>query len=155
MKNQVLLLDDVDGVGRKGDIVSVKAGFKRNYLFPQKKAVIAEKHLVRLQERLKEERKKQAIVDKKESEALAKELVGKTLHVKVKIDAEGHMYGSVSSQDVVRLFKDQLNVVLERRNVVLPKGIKKVGVHEVELKLKEGVPAIITIEITPEEKPGE
>ncbi|NGX37018.1 MAG: 50S ribosomal protein L9 [Chlamydiae bacterium] len=154
MKNQLLLLDDVDGVGRSGDIVSVKPGFARNFLFPQKKAIIAEKHLVRLQERLKEERTKKAVTDKKDAVALAKELVGKVLKTQVKIDAEGHMYGSVSAQDVVGFFKDQLNIVLDRRNVILPKGIKKIGVHEVELKLKEGVPAKITIEIAPEEKTG-
>ena len=150
MKNQLLLLDDVDGVGCSGDIVSVKPGFARNYLFPQKKAVVAEKHLVRLQERLKAERAKKAATDKKDAEKLAKELVGKTLTTSVKIDANGHMYGSIHAQDIAKLFTEQLEIPLEKRNVVLPKPIKKLGTVEVELKLKEGVPAKITLEIKAE-----
>ncbi len=155
MSNQLLLLEDVSGLGRSGDIVSVKPGFARNCLLPQKKAIIAEKHLVRLQEKLKQERAKQAVVDKKESETLAQEFAGKTLTTKAKIDSEGHMYGSVTAQDIVGLLKEQLGHDLDKRNILLLKPIKKLGVHEVELKLKEGVLATITLEITSEEKVGE
>lgn len=154
MKNQLLLLEDVDGVGRSGDIVSVKPGFARNCLIPQKKAVVAEKHLVRLQERLKEDRAKKAVTDKADAMALAKNLEGQSLKVTMKFDAEGHMYGSVTAHEIVALFKDQLNVDLEKRNVLLHKGIKSSGVHEIELKLKEGVPAKILLEIVPEIKEG-
>lgn len=147
-KNQILLLEDVDALGRSGEIVTVKPGYARNFLLPKKKAVVAEKHLVRLQERLKEERAKQAAADKKESEALAKSLADKVLKTQVKIDAEGHMYGSVSQADIVKLFKEQLNIELDRRNILLPKPIKKTGEFEVELKLKEGVPAKIRLEVT-------
>ncbi|NGX26315.1 MAG: 50S ribosomal protein L9 [Chlamydiae bacterium] len=155
MKNQILLLEDVDGLGHKGEIVSAKSGYIRNFLLPSKKGVIAEKHLIRLQEKLKKERSEQSAKDKKESNALAKELVGKTLSTEVKIDAGGHMYGSVTAQEVVALLKEQLNIHLDKRNVILPKGIKKLGVHEIELKLKEGVTVKITLEIKAEEKPTE
>jgi len=148
-KNQVLLLEDVDSLGRSGEIVTVKPGYARNFLLPKKRAVVAEKHLVRLQERLKEERAKKAATDKKESEALAKELVDKVLKTQVKIDAEGHMYGSVTQADIVKLFKEQLNIELDRRNIILPKPIKKIGEFEVELKLKEGVLAKVRLEIKP------
>ncbi|MDN3506891.1 MAG: 50S ribosomal protein L9 [Simkaniaceae bacterium] len=155
MKNQILLLDDVYGLGRKGEIVSAKPGYIRNFLIPSKKGVAAEKHLVRLQEKLKKERAEQSVSDKKEAEGLAKELIGKTLSAVVKIDAGGHMYGSIGAQEVVNLLKEQLNVALEKRSVVLPKGIKKLGSYEVELKLKENVPATIALEIKAEEKAAE
>lgn len=155
MKNQLLLLEDVDGLGRSGDIVTAKPGYARNFLFPKKKAIRAEKHLVKLQERLKEERAKKALEDKKEFEKLAKELVGKTLVSEVKIDAEGHMYGSVTAIEILHLMKDQLGVELEKKHVALPKPIRKLGSHEVELKLPEGVAAKVEIEIRPEEKPAE
>lgn len=150
MKNELLLLEDVDGLGRAGDIVTAKPGYTRNFLLPKKKAVIAEKHLIRLRQRLKEEREKQAVSDRKDAEELAKALEGKTLVTTVKIDAEGHMYGSVANTDIVTLFKEQLNIDLDKKNVVLPKPIKRVGEHEIELKLKEGVPAKITLAIQPE-----
>lgn len=154
MRNQILLLDDVDGLGRKGQIVTAKAGYIRNFLLPKRKAVIAEKHLVRMQEKLQQERSNQAVTDKKESEAVAKQLIGKTLHIDVKIDAEGHMYGSVTAQEIVDLLKEQLEITLEKKNILLPRGIKKLGMHEVELKLKEGVPAKVALEIKAEEKQG-
>ena len=65
------------------------------------------------------------------------------------------MYGSVTAHEVVTLLKEQLNIHLDKRNVILPKGIKKLGVHEIDLKLKEGVTVKITLEIKAEEEAGE
>lgn len=155
MKNQLLLLEDVEGIGRSGDIVTVKPGFARNFLFPKKKAVIAEKHTIRLQEKLKEERAAQAIIDKKSAEALAKKLEDMSIKTETKIDVEGHMYGSVSAQDIVVMMKEQHAIAFEKRNVILPKPIRKLGGHEIALKLKEGVDAMIHLEIIPETKAAE
>ncbi len=60
MRNQLLLIEDVEDLGRSGDVVSVKPGYSRNYLLPQKKAVVADKFTLRLQAKLKEERSKRA-----------------------------------------------------------------------------------------------
>lgn len=152
-KNQLLLLEDIDGVGRSGDIVSVKPGFARNFLIPQQKALFAEKHTIRLQEKLKEERAKRAVEDKQHSEVISEQLQGKEISIAVKIDAEGHMYGSVSAQDIANLLKDQLNIHIEKRNVVLPKPIREIGEHGINLKLKEGIPAKVVLKIKAEEKP--
>ncbi len=152
MKNELLLLEDVDGLGRSGDIVTAKPGYVRNFLLPKKKAVIAEKHLVRLRESLQKERSERATVDRKEAEALAKELGAKGLIIKVKIDVDGHMYGSVTGQDVAKCFEEQLNIEMDKKSILLPKPIRKLGVHEVELKLREGVSGKITLEIQPEKK---
>lgn len=72
MRNQLLLLEDVEDLGRSGDLVSVKPGFARNFLIPQKKAVVAEKYTLRLQAKLKEQRAKQAESDRQEAEFQAK-----------------------------------------------------------------------------------
>lgn len=148
MKNKVLLLEDVDSVGRSGDIVTVKAGYARNFLFPSKKAIVAQKHLIRLQNNLKEERKKKALEDRKNSEALAKQLEGKTLKTQVKIDSEEHMYGSVNAADIVKLMDEQFNLKIEKKAVVMAKPFKKLGNYEIELKLNEGISAKVKIEIT-------
>ena len=79
MRNQLLLLEDVDDLGRSGDIVSVKPGFARNFLVPQKKAVVADKFTLRMQAKLKEERSKRAELDRNESEELAKKIEGMVL----------------------------------------------------------------------------
>lgn len=151
MKNQLLLIEDVDDVGRSGDVVSVKPGFARNFLIPKKKAVVATSHTLRMQQRLKEERAKKASVDQKEAEELAVRLDGKELLQMVKVDPEGHMYGSVTALDIVHLL-EQEGFKLERRNIVLSQPIKALGVHIISLKLKEGVPAKVTLKVEAEQQ---
>lgn len=149
MSNQLLLLQDVDELGRSGDVVRVKPGYARNFLLPQKKAVVADKFTLRMQAKLKEERAKRAEVDRKESEETAAKINGMVLTIEVKVDPDGHMYGSVSATDIIRLFEKE-GIKLERRNVVLPQPIKTLGVHPIHLKLKEGVPAQITLKVNGE-----
>ncbi|HSW86863.1 MAG TPA: 50S ribosomal protein L9 [Rhabdochlamydiaceae bacterium] len=151
MKNQLLLIEDVDDLGRSGDVVSVKPGYARNFLLPQKKAVVVDKHTLRMQTKLKEERAKKASVDKKDAEELSEKINGTTLVIEVKVDPEGHMYGSVSAIDIARLFGEQ-GVQLEKRNVVLAQPIKSLGSYDLSLKLKEGVPATFVLKVVAEGK---
>lgn len=145
-KGQLLLLSDVYGLGRKGDIVQAKPGYTRNFLLPQKKAVLATASTLRMRARLQEEREKQALEDKKESEALAKVLTGKAFTITTKVDRDGHMYGSVSARDIHKLLEEN-NIAVDKQAVQLPKPLKKLGTHSIALKLKEGVPANFTLNI--------
>ena len=81
MANQFLLIEDVDALGRSGDVVKAKPGYARNFLLPQKKAVIADKHTLRMQAKLKEEREKQAVLDRGEAEKLAERINGMSLTI--------------------------------------------------------------------------
>jgi large subunit ribosomal protein L9 len=150
MAQHLLLIDDVEDLGRSGDVVKVKDGYARNYLLPQQKGVIADKNALKMQERLKEERAKKAIKDKTEAESLAKNFEGLTLSTVVKVDHEGHMYGSVAAADVVKLLGDEAKLHIEKRMVLLKHPIKQVGVHTIELKLNEGVPASFTLKVIAE-----
>lgn len=148
-KTQLLLLEDVDGLGRSGDVVTAKAGFIRNFLLPKKKAVIADKHTLRMRARLQEEREKQAAVDRKESEALAAQFEGYILQVAVKVDPEGNMYGSVTQHDIAKLLQEK-GMPIERKHILLPQALKTIGTHTVNVRLKEGVPASFSLEIIAE-----
>jgi large subunit ribosomal protein L9 len=147
MRNQLLLLEDVEDLGRSGDVVSVKPGYSRNFLLPQKKAVVADKFTLRMQTKLKEERAKRAEMDRKDAEELSRKIEGMVFSIEVKVDPDGHMYGSVSALDIVRLFADEGIATIERRNVILSHPIKTLGVHSINLKLKEGVPVHITLKV--------
>lgn len=149
MKQQLLLLDDVDGLGRSGDIVSAKPGFIRNFLLPQKKAVVADKRTLRMQARLKEERLKKAAIDRQEAEGMAARMTGLVIRIEVKVDPEGKMYGSVTMLDIARLLQEK-DFEVERKNVLLPQPIKMPGTYQIQLKLKEGVVASFTLEIASE-----
>lgn len=151
MATQVLLLEDVESLGRSGEVVNVKPGYARNYLFPKRFAVVADKRTLRMQERLREERRKKAVVDRKESEELAARLDGITLTSIVKVDQEGHMYGSVTVGDILDILREEKQVELEKKNIGLKHAIKETGVHTIPLKLKEGVNASFTLKVMSEE----
>jgi large subunit ribosomal protein L9 len=150
MANKLLLIEDVEDLGRSGDIVTVKPGYARNYLLPRGYAILASKNAIRLQARLQEERKKRAIIDKEEADRTAASLGELTLSTVVKVDQEGHMYGSVSTHDLVELLKEQANIELEKRSFGLKHPIKETGVHEIPIKLKEGVMAKLVLKVIPE-----
>lgn len=151
MATKLLLTEDVADLGHKGEIVSVKPGYARNFLLPQGYAIIANKTALRVQERLKEERRQKSLVDKKEAEELAARINGQTITAIVKVDPEGHMYGSVSVGDIVHLLQEQAHVELEKRYIQLKHAIKETGVHPISVHLKEGVDAQFNLKVMSEE----
>lgn len=151
MAAKLLLIEDVEALGRSGEIVSVRPGYARNFLLPQGLAVIANKQALRQQERLVQERQLKAAEDKKESEAIAARLDGITLTKIVKVDHEGHMYGSVTAHEIIDLLQDQQKVELEKKNIQLKHPIKETGVHAISVKLKEGVNTSFNLKVMSEE----
>ncbi len=149
MRQKLLLIEDVDTLGRSGDVVSVKSGYARNYLVPQGRAVVADKHTLLIQEKLKEERAKRALEEKKQAEEMAKAVEGIELVTEVKVDPEGHMYGSVSALDIVHLFAEK-GMTVEKGAVLISKPIKKVGTHEITLRFKEDVSAKCSLKVVAE-----
>lgn len=147
---KILLIEDVDSLGRKGDLASVKPGYAFNFLIPQGFALIADKAAMRRQAKLQEERKVRAEQEKKEAEEMALRLHGESIEVEVKVDHEGHMYGSVSPLDIINLLKTKTGVELEKKMVQLKHPIKEVGVFVIPLRMKEGVTAEIHLKIMPE-----
>jgi len=154
MRQQYLLLEDVEDVGRSGELISAKAGFARNFLIPQQKAIPATAHVLRMQARLQEERAKQSAVDKSAAEEMASQLEGSTLQIVVKVDPEGHLYGSVSQLDIVHLFEKE-GIKLDRKNIILLHPIKELGVYQLILKLKEGVVCNYTLNVLSDHSLGD
>jgi large subunit ribosomal protein L9 len=153
MKQNLLLVSDVEDLGKIGEVVTVKSGYARNYLLPKKKAIIADKHTLLMQKKLKEERSKQAITDKSDSQELAKIIEKLTLSINVKVDPEGKLYGSVGVTDIIDLLKKE-GIEVSKKNVLLKKPIKETGVTNIELKLKEDVIASFSLKIIPEDVEG-
>jgi large subunit ribosomal protein L9 len=149
MKQQLLLLKDVDALGKKGEVVSAKPGYVRNFLLPQGLAVVATSNMLRKQEALRAEREKQAIIDRKESEELAAQIESIVLETRVKVDPEGHMYGSVSAGDIAQLFQEK-GLPVDRKYIQMTRPIKTTGEHKISLKLKEGIALICILKIIPE-----
>jgi large subunit ribosomal protein L9 len=151
MAQKILLLEDVEHVGRKGEIASVKAGFAYNFLIPQGLALVANKAALKNQARLVEERRIQADHDQKEATEIAEKLNGEIVETTVKVDHEGHMYGSVTALDIIELLKLKTGVELDKKTIALKLPIKEVGVFEIPLRLKEKATATIHVKVIPEE----
>ncbi len=150
MATKLLLVKDVEKLGRSGDIVGVKPGYARNFLLPAGFAVVADKNAIRMQERLQEERKARAAEERKEAEAIAAKLEGIEIETIAKVDPEGHMYGSVTVLDIVSLLKDKTNLEVEKTAVILKHPIKKVGEHTIDVRFKEDVSASFKLTVLAE-----
>lgn len=148
---KLLLAEDVKALGRKGQVVTVKPGYAR-YLVPKGWAFVATPYTLKLQQRFQEEREKRAIVEKKESEEHAVVLNTLTVKTLVKVDHDGHMYGSVSAGDIAHLIEGAAHVSVDKHSIPV-KPIRTVGEHKVPVKLKEGVQATVTLIIEAEEDP--
>ena len=143
----IILLKDVDNVGEKHTVVKVKNGFGRNYLIPQKLAIIANKgNLARLAElkRQEEVRENKLLSHYQE---IAEKLQGTTLKIAAKAGTSGKIFGSVTNVQIAQALKEQMDVEIERRKIELPEDIKMLGEHKAGLKLHPEVHTEINLEI--------
>ena len=152
MAQKILLLEDVENVGRKGEVAAVKPGYAFNYLIPQGFALVANRTALRRQAKLQEERRIRAEQERKESLELASRLEGETVEIEVKVDHEGHMYGSVSALDIIRHVKLKTGIDLEKKMIPLKHPIKEVGIFDLGIRFKEEVTAQIHVKIYPKEE---
>lgn len=147
MKQQLLLLEDVEGLGRSGDLVFARSGYVRNFLLPQKKAVRATGRTLKMQELLRKQRLERAACDELESESLSSKLTEMVFEFFVKVDPEQRMYGSVTVTDLIQSAMEK-GLHLERKS--FPSShyvLKELGRKSIPLKLKEGVTANLIIDI--------
>lgn len=151
MANQLLLLQDVEDLGRSGDVVSVRPGYARNFLIPQKKAVVADKNTLRLQDKLKAERAKKAEEERVIARQTADALQGREFTVHAKMDPDGQLFGSVTVLDLVKLFQND-GFKVEKRHVLLAAPLKAKGSYPLVIKFEEGILAEVTLIVAPQAK---
>ena len=148
----VILVKDVPGVGRFGQRKSVKAGFARNYLFPQLLALLSTPQNEAKFEALRKQEEKRRAIEKADAQETAKKIQGKTLKFKAKTHDEGKLYGSISIADLIAQLKSDTGVEIERKHVELEDGFKEIGEFDVKITLYPEVQASIKVEITAEKE---
>ena len=146
---RVLLRDDVDGLGRRGDIVEVAGGFARNFLLPTGRAMKATDAMSAQATAMRRSRDLRDAKDKEAAEALSDMLAGKTLTISARSGAEGRLFGSVTTQDVADAVETQTGALIDRRKIRLEEPIKSVGTHIVPVHLHGDVEAELTVEVVP------
>lgn len=144
---KVILLADVKGSGKKGDVINSSDGYARNFLFPKNLAVEATKaNLTELQNQKASVEHKRA-VNHDNSEKLKERLEGQTFSISAKSGDNGKLFGAVTSMDIGKAIKEQSGIEVEKRKIVLTDAIKSLGVYEITVKLFEDVAAKVKIEI--------
>jgi len=149
-KYKVLLLQDISGVGKKGEIVEVSDGYARNYLFPRKLAQeVTEKMLKSIEEqKLSQQLKEERLINKykKDKEILEKEI----LVIRTKVGEKGKLFGAITSKDIAEELKKKFKMEIDKKQVLLEDPIKNIGIYDVEVKLHPQVIAKVKVEVVPE-----
>ena len=147
---EVILLRDVDKVGGKHEVVSVKDGYGRNYLIPQKMAIIANTtNRKRLADLVRQEETKQAKMVGHYQE-IAEKLKDQKLKIGAKAGTSGKIFGSVTNVQIIAALKDQFDVDIERRKVELPEEVKNIGEYKAILNLHKEVTVEMDFEVVAE-----
>lgn len=146
---KVILLEPVDNLGSIGDVVSVKDGYARNFLFPRQKAVVASSSELKQLEtrRAKIDKEKARVLD--EAKALAARLSGVAISRSVRVGEEGKLYGSVGVGDVAELLAAQ-GFEIAKKQVLLPEPIRELGEFIVPIRLHTDVTAEIKLTVLEE-----
>jgi len=144
---EIVLLERVEKLGQMGDVVKVKAGYARNCLLPQKKALRATKANLAVFESQRKEIEARNLEAKKEAEAVAKTLDGKHITLLRQAGESGQLYGSATTRDIAIGISEDLGVKVKRAQVELEKPIKDIGVYTVGVRLHPEVTAKVSVSI--------
>ena len=143
---EIILLEKIKGHGNIGDIVRVKDGFAKNYLFPLKKALRATKENKAFFESKKAEIEKRNADALKEAETLVKKIDGLSLVVIRQAGDSGHLYGSVSSKDLSALLKEK-GYQVNNNYIKIDTPIKEIGIYTINIDLHADVVAKISVNV--------
>ena len=140
---KLILIEDVTGLGLRGESVEVKDGYANNFLIPKGLAVKSTKGKAR-------EKMAKADRELKRAEESAQEISGRTFEVTAKTGEEGRLFGTITAKDIAVLLEKELKMQVDRKKIHLDEHIKSAGFHEARIKLHPQVEAIIHLKVLPE-----
>jgi large subunit ribosomal protein L9 len=146
----VILREDIDKLGSRGEVVKVAAGYARNFLLPKRLAVEATPSNRKIVEQERQAHIRKEAKQKDEAQDLGKLMAGTTIRIAQKAGENDQLFGSVTAQDIVNALAGQ-NYTIDRRKVQLDEPIKQLGEYKVPLRLHKDVTAEITVVVVKEE----
>ena len=144
---KVILMQDIRGKGKKGQMLEVSDGYARNYMLPRKMAIEATPDAIntmRMNDKATQER---IAREKAEAMEVSKQLRGMTLVVTAKGGGAGKLFGSVTNQEIADALKQQTGIKVDKRKIVIADPIKNVGTYTVQCKLGYEITAPLTVKI--------
>ena len=150
-KMKVLLTQDVEKLGRGGEVKEVSGGYGRNYLIPKGFAVLATRGQVKqAEERLAAQRKRDEAT-RKDAEAIAGRLAGQTLRFTARVGELDRLYGSITNADIAEKIQSQLGIEIDRRKIDLEESIKRIGIYPIKVRLMAGLEPVINVVVEGQE----
>jgi len=147
----VILREDLDNLGTRGQVVKVADGYARNYLLPKRLAVAATQSNKKIVEQERQAALRREATEKNSAEELAKLLRGVTLTTTQKAGEADVLFGSVTAKDIAEMLEKQ-SYTIDRKKIVLDSPIKSLGEHKVGIKLHRDVVAEVTVIVNKEEE---
>lgn len=138
---KAVLLADVKGTGKKGDLVNVSDGYARNFLFPRKLAKEANAQVMNEIKGVQEAKQFHIRQEMEEARKIAESVDGKTMKLTAKSGQGGKLFGSITSKEISDELKRSFHIDVDKRKIALKSDIKAFGTYECELKLYAGVSA--------------
>jgi large subunit ribosomal protein L9 len=147
---KVILLEDVRKVGKKGELIEVKDGFARNVLFRKNQAVEATNDAINQLELKKKADKKRRQEELEEAKELGAKIKDMVVIIPIKTGEGGRVFGSVSSKEIIKAIKEQHDLSVDKKKMVLKEPIKSLGTHIVPIKLHPKVTTEISVKVVEE-----
>ncbi|MRJ06526.1 MAG: 50S ribosomal protein L9 [Epsilonproteobacteria bacterium] len=138
---KVILLEDVKGLGKRGEIKEVKDGYGRNYLIPRKLAKVATPQAIKEWEKIKAEEEAKLQEELKKINELKEKIEGLKLVIRHKLGANGQLYGAITNKEIAQELKNH-GIEIDKRDINSP-TIKSVGEYEIDIKLGHGIHATL------------
>ena len=144
---KVLLLQDVKGSGKKGDIVEVNDGYAKNFLIKKNMAKEADKAVMLEKQSQMASVERTKMLERQAAEKKAEQIKNKEIYIKVKTGDNGKMFGAITSKEIAESVATTLNVDVDKKQILLENPIKNVGRYSVEVKLYSGVSTKLNVVI--------
>ncbi len=143
---EIILTNDVPTLGYRGDVVTVRPGYARNYLIPQGLGIIANATNKKVIAENQRQGSRRIAKAREDAQAIATQLQGMNLQINAKVGTSGRIFGSITTLQIAQALKDQ-GIEIDRRKIHLPAEIKELGSHQAVVDLHKEVKATLPIEV--------
>lgn len=144
----VILLKDVKGIGKKGQIVSVKDGYGMNFLIPNGLAVMESKRSVEILEKQKADQAQKEAENKAKAEEIKKQLEKITVEFTANCGEDGRMFGTISTKQIEEQLKAKFNIEIDKRKIVTKIPVDRLGYTKLDIELYKGVIGTINVHVS-------
>ena len=147
---KVILLNDVKGHGKKGDVVNASDGYARNFLFPRKLAVEANNKNMNLLEGQKASQQHKIDVQIAQAKELAEKINGITLELTAKGGTSGKIFGSISTKEIAKELENKYGIKIDKKKLAVDEEIKSFGIYNITVKPYKDITGVLKVKVSEE-----